>query len=75
MLAMFLKKDPGVSAAISTVFTADESSFVAHGQELAPRPEREVVAVSLLGLFKIFRRLPKLVFTELLFVGYAFAGA
>jgi len=75
MLATLLKGHPCVAGYISTVLTHNESSVETQGQELPPRPECEVVAVSLSGLFKILWRLPILVFPELFLVGHGFAGA
>jgi hypothetical protein len=42
-------------------------------EELSPCPQYKILAVSFLALFKLFRRLPVISLSELLFVGYIFA--
>jgi hypothetical protein len=40
--------------------SGDKSGVVAHGHELTPGAEREVLVVARLALFKVLRRLPTL---------------
>jgi len=68
-LSVLIKLDPGMSGAVSSVLAEHDPGVVSQVHHLAPGPECEVVAVSLLPFFEIFWRLPILVFIEELFVG------
>lgn len=68
-LPIGLECDPCMPNSVATVFSEDETSIIAHDEELTPCPQREVFAITFFRLLKVFWRLPILFFAEQFLVG------